>query len=61
VRQTKPILAEEASALMIDYGLLMIRGKAMAVAGGRRSPPPMRQTKPILTEEASALMIIMDY
>jgi hypothetical protein len=26
---------------------LMVRGKAMAVAGGRRSPPPMRQTKPI--------------
>jgi hypothetical protein len=34
--------------LGIDYGLLMIWGQAMAVAGGGRSLPPMRQTKPIL-------------
>jgi hypothetical protein len=36
-----------AIELMIDYGLLMIWGDAMAVAAGGRSQPPMRQTKPI--------------
>jgi hypothetical protein len=46
-RQTNPILAEEASALMMDEGLLMIWGKAMAGAVGGRSLPPMRQTNPI--------------
>jgi hypothetical protein len=46
VRQTKPIRAAEASALMMDYGLSTIWGKAMAVAGGWRSRPPARQTKP---------------
>jgi hypothetical protein len=45
--RNKANLAEEASALMVDYGLLMIWGKAMAVAGGGRSLPPVRQTNPI--------------
>jgi hypothetical protein len=43
--ETKPILGEEASPLMMDYGLLMIWGKAMAVAGGRRSLPPNAPNK----------------
>jgi hypothetical protein len=47
MRQTNPILAEEASALMMDDGLLMIWGQAMAAAEGGRSLTPMRQTKPI--------------
>jgi hypothetical protein len=47
MRQTKPIPAEEASALMMDDGLLMILSKAMAVAGGGRSLPQVRQTNPI--------------
>jgi hypothetical protein len=44
-RQTKPILAAEASALMMDDGLLMIWGQAMAGAGGGRSLPPNAPNK----------------
>jgi hypothetical protein len=46
--ETKPILGEEASALMMDYGLLMIWDKAMAVAGGGQSLPPNAPNKPNL-------------
>jgi hypothetical protein len=37
VRQTKPILAEEASALMMDYGLLMIWNRQPPAPQSRRS------------------------
>jgi len=48
LRQTKPIgVAEEASALMKDYGLSMICAKAMADAGGGPPMSALRQTNPI--------------